>query len=121
MILNERTLNNGLFKRRKASEDIKGKISDWDIWECADPTFSYAYDRTVTMYVHEGAAALTFSNGETVDLQSGDTLTIQSGAIADWIITAPALCSVETVNTASHSRIPLVYELQPPILGQAHI
>ena len=89
MILNERTLNNGLFKRRKASEDIKGKISDWDIWECADPTFSYAYDRTVTMYVHEGAAALTFSNGETVDLQSGDTLTIQSGAIADWIITAP--------------------------------
>jgi uncharacterized cupin superfamily protein len=89
MILNERTLNNGLFKRRKASEDIKGKISDWDIWECADPTFSYAYDRTVTMYVHEGAVALTFSNGETVDLQSSDTLTIQSGAIADWIITAP--------------------------------
>ena len=27
----------------------------------------------------------------------------------------------ETVNTASHSHILLVYELQPPILGQAHI
>ncbi len=89
MILNERTLDNELFKRRKASEDTKRKIADWDIWECADPTFSYAYDRTVTMYVHEGAAALTFSNGVTVNLQSGDTLTIQAGAAADWIITAP--------------------------------
>ena len=28
---------------------------------------------------------------------------------------------MEAVNTASHSRILLVYELQPPISGQAHI
>ena len=33
---------------------------------------------------------------------------------------ALTLCSVETVNTASHSRIQLVYELQSPISGQAH-
>lgn len=89
MRLNERLLDNELFKRRKATEDTKRKITGWEIWECADPAFSYDYDRTVTMYVHEGAAVLTFSNGEAVDLQSGDTLTIQSGARADWVITAP--------------------------------
>jgi uncharacterized cupin superfamily protein len=89
MRLTERRLDSDLFKRRKATEDTKRKISGWDIWECNDPTFSHDYDRTVTMYVHEGEAVLTFSNGEVVDLQSGDTLTINPGAHADWVITKP--------------------------------
>ena len=89
MRLTERRLDSDLFKRRKATEDTKRKIADWEIWECADPTFSFDYDRKVTMYVHAGAATLTFSNGEVVDLQSGDTLTIKPGAHADWVITEP--------------------------------
>lgn len=89
MRLTERRLDSNLFKRRKATEDTKRKIVGWDIWECSDPTFSHDYDRTVTMYVHEGAAVLTFSGGEVVDLQSGDTLTIKPGAHVDWVITAP--------------------------------
>lgn len=89
MTPNERLLDSRFFKRRKATEDTKRKIGAWDIWECADPAFSFEYDRTVTMFVHEGAAVLTFSDGETVDLQAGDTLTVQSGASADWVISQP--------------------------------
>jgi uncharacterized cupin superfamily protein len=89
MRLTERLLDSTQFKRRKATEDTKRKISAWEIWECNDPQFSHDYDRTVTLYVHEGAAVLTFSNGETVDLQSGDTLTVQSGASANWVISEP--------------------------------
>ncbi|UZD89776.1 cupin domain-containing protein [Cognatishimia activa] len=87
--LNERILDTDLFKRRKATEDTKRKIAGWEIWECADPAFSYEYDRTVTMFVHEGAAVLSFSNGHKVDLQAGDTLTVQAGASADWVISSP--------------------------------
>ncbi len=89
MTLNERHLDTKFCNRRKATEDIKREIANWEIWECSDPTFSYAYDRTVTMYVHEGAAVLTFSDGEIIDLQAGDTLTVQSGASADWVISNP--------------------------------
>ncbi len=87
--LNERLLDSPLFKRRKATPDTKRKITGWEIWECTGPTFNHDYDRTVTMYVHEGAAVLAFSNGESVDLQPGDTLTIQSGACASWTISEP--------------------------------
>ncbi len=87
--LNERRLDSTHFKRRKATEDTKRKIDGWEIWECAVPEFSHDYDRTVTMLVHEGAAVLTFSDGETVDLQAGDTLTVQEGASVVWAILAP--------------------------------
>ncbi|WP_282607780.1 cupin domain-containing protein [Pelagibius sp. Alg239-R121] len=89
MRLNERILDSDQFKRRRATEDTKRKIASWEIWECADPAFSYDYDRTVTMYVREGVAVLTFSNGASVDLQPGDTLTVHSGASADWVISEP--------------------------------
>ena len=105
MRLNERLLDNQLFKRRKATEDTKRKITGWEIWECADPSFSYDYDRTVTMYVHEGAAVLTFSNGGSVDLQAGDTLTVQAGASADWVISKPmrnSYCYHDTFKSAAN-------------------
>ncbi len=87
--LTERLLDSTHFKRRKATEDTKRKIDGWEIWECADPAFSYDYDRTVTMYVHKGAAVLTFADGEAVDIQAGDTLTVQAGASASWVISEP--------------------------------
>ncbi len=89
MRLNERLLDAAQFKRRKATEDTKRKIAGWEVWDCADPTFSHDYDRTVTMYVHDGAAVLTFADGTTVDVQPGDTLTVQKGASATWTISAP--------------------------------
>lgn len=105
MRLKERFLDNELFKRRKATEDTKRKITEWAIWECSDPAFSYDYDRTVTMYVHEGSAVLTFSNGENVDLQMGDTLTVQAGASADWVISEPvrnSYCYHDTFMSAAN-------------------
>ncbi|MEQ8442339.1 MAG: cupin domain-containing protein [Alphaproteobacteria bacterium] len=89
MTANERTLNEEFFQRRTATEDTGRKIADWEIWECGDPEFSYDYDRTVTLYVHEGAAVLTFSDGSSVDLQPGDMLTIRQGGSADWAISKP--------------------------------
>ncbi|QMU58830.1 MAG: DUF861 domain-containing protein [Boseongicola sp.] len=105
MRLTDRLLDAEQFKRRKATEDTKRKIAGWEIWECADPTFSHNYDRTVTMYVHEGAADLKFSDGTTVDLQSGDTLTVQAGASADWTISKPIKNSYayhDTFNSAAN-------------------
>jgi uncharacterized cupin superfamily protein len=87
--LTERLLDSTHFKRRKATEDTKRKIDGWEIWECANPAVDYDYDRTVTMYVHEGAAVLTFADGESVDIQPGDTLTVQAGARASWVISLP--------------------------------
>lgn len=87
--LNERMVDSAQFKRRKATADTKRKIAGWEIWECQDPEFQYHYDRTVSLYVHQGTAVLTFGNGETVDLQAGDFLTIESGASATWAISAP--------------------------------
>lgn len=113
MRLNDRLLSSDLFKRRKATEDTRRKISGWEIWACADPAFSYAYDRTVTMYVHEGAAVLTFTNGEAVDLQAGDTLTVQAGASADWVISQPIRNSYryhDTFTSAANREAQLRWE-----------
>ena len=87
--LNERILDSIQFKRRKATEDTKRKIANWEIWVCEGPEFEHEYDRTVSFYVHQGAAVLTFDNGETVDLQAGDFLTIEQGASATWDIKEP--------------------------------
>ena len=87
--LNERIVDSRFFKRRKATEDTKRKIANWDIWDCADPEFKYDYERRVSLYVHQGKAELTFSDGEVVDLQPGDFLTIEQGASAIWKITEP--------------------------------
>lgn len=87
--LTERLLDATHFKRRKATEDTKRKIDGWEVWECADPAFDYDYNRTVTMYVQAGAAVLTFADGTSVDIQPGDTLTVQAGARASWVITSP--------------------------------
>ena len=97
--LNERIIDSKFFARRKATADTKRKIAHWEIWKCADPSFSYDYDRTVSLYVHEGTAVLTFSDGEVVDLQAGDFLTIQQGASAEWAITAPIRNSYQYHDT----------------------
>lgn len=86
---NERMLDGVFFSRRKATEDTKRKISAWEIWECTDPEFTYTYDKTVSLYVQDGAADITFENGEKVNLVAGDFLTIQSGTSATWAITQP--------------------------------
>ena len=97
--LSERIIDSKFFARRKATADTKRKIASWEIWECADPSFSYDYDRTVSLYVHEGAAVLNFSGGEVVDLQAGDFLTIRQGASAEWAITAPMRNSYQYHDT----------------------
>ncbi|MEH6631627.1 MAG: cupin domain-containing protein [Halopseudomonas aestusnigri] len=97
--LEERRIDAPLFERRKATEDTKRKVVGWEIWECSDPTFSHDYDRTVTLYVHEGAAVLTFSDGEIVDLMPGDTLTIREGASATWAINTPIRNSYQYHDT----------------------
>ncbi len=87
--LNERILDSVQFKRRKATEDTKRKIGGWEIWYCEGPEFQHCYDRTVSLYVHQGAAVLTFDGGETVDLRPGDLLAIEEGARAASAISEP--------------------------------
>jgi len=97
--LNERIIDSKSFTRRKATADTKRKIAHWEIWECADPSFTYEYDRTISLYVHEGAAVVTFSDDEVVDLAAGDFLTIQQGTSAQWAISAPIRNSYQHHDT----------------------
>ena len=87
--LNERILDSVQFRRRKATADTERKIAGWETWICEGPEFQHDYVRTVSFYVHHGAAVLTFDDGETVDLQAGDFLTIEQGASAKWAISEP--------------------------------
>ncbi len=82
----ERKLDGSNFKRRMATVDTKRKIIGWDIRECPDQTFAHNYERTITLYVHQGSTSLTFSDGETVKIQAGGTLTLQAGASATWAV-----------------------------------
>lgn len=63
-------------------------ILEWAL-PVAQKKCRHSYDRTVSFFVHEGAAIITFDSGETVDLKAGDFLTIMSGAAATWSITKP--------------------------------
>ena len=53
-------------------------------------------------------------------MKLGYCVWIMAGTSEAYIQPAPYRTD-ETVNTASYSPIPLVYELQSPISGQAHI
>jgi uncharacterized cupin superfamily protein len=96
---NERNLDSDQFTRRKATADTLRKITGWKIWTCAEPRFQNDYDITTTMVVQQGAAILTFGNGEIVDLQAGDVLTIEQGASASWVISEPIRNSYQYHNS----------------------
>lgn len=89
MRLEERRYDGAGFSRRKATADTIRKVADWEVWECRDTAFRHSYDRTVTLYVQEGSATLTFGSGDTVKILTGDTLTIEAGCAADWVIRPP--------------------------------
>lgn len=84
-----RFLEGNSFRRSTAGEDILDRIDGWEVWGCEGPEYRHHYDQTVRLYVHEGHALLAFADGETADLQPGDTLTIHSGASAVWAISQP--------------------------------
>ena len=90
---NERVLNSNQFQRHKASEDTKRKIVGWHTWECKSAEFKYDCDRTISLFIYQGTALLTFAHGEKVDLQAGDFLTIESGTHSLWVISEPLLNS----------------------------
>ena len=87
--LDERSIEIAFATRSTAGEEVRSKLVDWSEWTCSDPEFRYAYDRTVTLFVHSGAAVVTFSDGTSVGLRPGDTMTIRKGAEAVWSIAAP--------------------------------
>ncbi|PRZ44608.1 cupin domain-containing protein [Tritonibacter scottomollicae] len=101
----DRLLDGTNFQRRKATADTKRKVKGWDEWECTDATFQHDYDRKVTMFVQEGSATLTFGDGEMVDIEAGDTLTIQPGVSASWNIAPPIrnlYCYHDTFTSAEN-------------------
>lgn len=85
----DRMLDGTWFRRRKATADTRRKIQGWETWECEDAGFTHDYDRRVTLFVEAGSAVLTFADGECVEIQAGDTLTIGEGASAAWTIAHP--------------------------------
>ncbi len=101
--INERMLDGTQFTRRKATKDTLRKITNWDIWSCDGPTYQYHYETTTSMYVHQGAAVLTFDNGETVDLKTGDFLTIEQPASATWAISESIRNSYQYHDTFNSS------------------
>lgn len=90
--IDNRRLDSSQFKRHSASADTKRKITEWEIWKCSDPEIQYDYDRTVSLFVQEGSAKLTFEDGATLTLHPGDFLTVEKGANVTWRVTSP-ICS----------------------------
>lgn len=84
-----RLLDGSSFRRSTAGQDILDRIGGWEIWTCEGPEFRHDYDQTVRLYVHQGRASVAFADGETAELQPGDTMTIRQGASAVWAISAP--------------------------------
>lgn len=84
-----RALTGPFFTRRTADDNILNAIAGWEVWTCDGPDFRHDYDQTVTLYVHEGCATVTFTDGSSADLRAGDSMTIQKGASAVWDIAAP--------------------------------
>ncbi|WP_420547609.1 cupin domain-containing protein [Curvivirga sp.] len=74
------------FRHSIATKDTIRKVQNWETWTCNDPVFHHAYDKTVSLYVQEGGAKLTFDTGEYVELTKGDFLTIYEGSEANWDI-----------------------------------
>lgn len=84
-----RALSCPCFTRCSAGADILTALADWEVWTCDGPEFRHDYDQTVTLYVHQGRATVTFADGTRADLRAGDSMTIQQGASAVWEISAP--------------------------------
>lgn len=84
-----RALTGACFTRRTAGPDILNALAGWKVWACDGPEFRHGYDQTVTLYVHQGRALVTFADGTSADLRPGDSMTITRGARAVWDILAP--------------------------------
>lgn len=84
-----RLLESPSFTRGTADAALLAKISGWDEWACADAEFRYEYEQTVTLYVHQGAAIVSFADGSHAELIAGDTMTIRQGSKAIWAISEP--------------------------------
>ena len=85
----DRMLDGTWFRRRKATADTRRKVRCWETWECGDAAFAHDYDRRVTLFVEAGSAVVSFADGESVEIQAGDTLTILEGASTTWAIAPP--------------------------------
>ena len=84
-----RYLKTPFFHRRTAGFELLAETANWEIWTCEGPTFQHDYDQGVTLCVERGTAVVNFADGNRVDLQPGDALTIAQGASAVWLIGAP--------------------------------
>ncbi len=89
----ERSIDAGPVKRRKASADTRRKIADWDLWDCSSPEIRQDYDRPLSLFLHAGAAELSFASRGRMDLEPGDLLIIEAATWAIWQVKAPIRAS----------------------------
>ncbi len=84
-----RDFDSPLVSRRKASSDTCRKLVDWAVWNCQVEEYTNEYDRTVSYYVKEGKAILSFNSGEILDVESGDLVTIEEETVVCWNVIEP--------------------------------
>ncbi|NKZ10793.1 cupin domain-containing protein [Mycolicibacterium septicum DSM 44393] len=69
-------------------DTVLTKLADGEpwagIWSCGPCELNFAPPRNVAMVVLEGKAQVTFDNGESVTLRSGDLINVEKGSESLW-------------------------------------
>jgi len=71
---------------RKVSDDdhIKLGINEWPVWGCDVSTFPWTYYETETALILSGKVIVTPTDGDAVEIQSGDLVTFPEGMRCVW-------------------------------------
>lgn len=56
------------------------------LWEATKGTFSREIDNGEIMFILEGEAVFTSSDGERIDVRAGDTILFAPGTRGEWVI-----------------------------------
>lgn len=62
------------------------EVTQWPIWNKEPCSFDYNQEKTESFYVVEGNATLSTQDGNSVNISSGDLVTVQNGQLVSWEI-----------------------------------
>ena len=86
----DRSFKTDLFRRDRATPDIKREVACWTKWEArSSEPFEIHYDRAVSFCVVEGRADIAFTDGTKLDVQKDDFVTIEPNIRGVWTVIEP--------------------------------
>lgn len=83
-VLNKKSMT--MIKVEKPDSTKLEEIKQWKTWEKEPGAFEHDQQRTEAFFIIEGNATLSTNSSGTVDISSGDLVTVESGQIVNWHI-----------------------------------